>query len=155
MNVDNKKEIGIGVFCLILSAMVLFWSRNFRKDDTIYIYCIVGLLALLGVIRLVSTIVSARKAAAQKSEEAIEPPAKAPFLTRKQIMVCVLFALYVIGLYVFGFVISSVIFMVLIPILMNYRKPIVIVISTLIICAVIYGIFFGYLKLPRLSGLFF
>lgn len=152
ISANSKKDLGIGAFGIIMSALVLFWSRNFKKDDVIYIYCLVALLTLLSLIHLLNTL----KTIKMEKADGIQKQEKAKLLmTKKQFIVCVLFVVYVLGYYVLGFVIASVLLMILIPLLMNYRKPVPILISAVIVVAVIYEIFFGYLKLPDLSGVLF
>lgn len=108
-------------------------------------------LAIMGVIK---TFITSKKAAvAQVESSEIEEPERRLFNIPFSLVSIFSIILYTVGLYVFGFIISSVLFLYLLTQLLGAKKQLVIILLSVILTAVFVWLFSIVLSVPLPRGI--
>lgn len=108
-------------------------------------------LAIMGVIK---TFITSKKAAvAQVENSEIEEPERRLFNIPFSLVSIFSIILYTVGLYVFGFIISTVLFLYLLTQLLGAKKQLVIILLSVILTAVFVWLFSIVLSVPLPRGI--
>ncbi|MEH7237170.1 tripartite tricarboxylate transporter TctB family protein [Bacillus sp. JJ1562] len=113
------------------------------------------LMLVLAIMGIIKTFITSKKAAAaqlEKSKET-EEPEKRIFNIPMSIISILSIILYSVGLYVFGFIISSILFLYLLTQVLGAKKQLVIILVSVILTVFFVWLFSIVLKVPLPRGI--
>lgn len=153
-----REEKILSLALIAIAGGLLFVARDYSKDGT-YVRAILILLMILCAVNFFKQFVRSDKAAAAtddgKKDETMEDRVSEQFLTPKQALLCLATVLYLFGFYIIGFFPSTIIFMLVVPLILGYRKKKYILITAVAMSVLVYLIFFLYLDVYPIDGWLF
>lgn len=149
---DSKRiDIGVGIVLCILSSVIFIYAGSY-KGSGVSQYgpnFFPQTLAVLMFLFSALMIVQALRGHALKG---LEPINKAGFI--RATVTLVLSIIYLVTMQYIGFFISTLIFLYVVMTYIGHEGKFVRAVSSLIVTAIIYGIFRFFLKIPIPEGLF-
>ena len=153
-----REEKILSLALIAIAGGLLFVARDYAKDGT-YVRAILILMIILCAINFIKQFTVSGKTAASTEDdgkmETMEDRRSEQFLTFKQAMLCLAVVLYLLGFYVIGFFPSTIIFMLVVPFILGYKKKKAIIITAIAMTALVYLIFFLYLDVYPIDGWLF
>ena len=149
---DSKPiDIGVGIALCILSSAIFIYAGNY-KGSGISQYgpnFFPQTLAVLMFFFSALMIVQAVRGHALKGLDSINT---AGFI--RATVTLVFSVIYLVAMQFFGFFLSTIIFLYVVMTYIGHRGQVVRIVSSLLVAAIIYGIFHFFLKIPLPEGLF-
>ena len=133
---------------IIISAAVYFLQvkhfPNYAVESTRYAMFLLAVFAILCTLLLVVTLIQKEDGS---RPEWVKSPSKFSYTL-------VLMLVYVFSLKYAGFYVASVVFMIVLATLLGLRRPVLLIICTMLLLAVVYGVFVRFLGVPVPLGIF-
>lgn len=145
----EKTDIGVVTFMYAVCAFFLVMTLALPKKAQVYPLAIITLLAVLNTIYMVQMIVNARKHGVSSGLENFEG-----FLPGQFLPVLAMVVAYLILMYLAGFYLSSLVFMVVCTLFLKVKKP-QIAVSTVVILLLVYFTFTRFLGVHLPQGMLF
>lgn len=149
---DSKRiDISVGIVLCIISSAIFIYADGY-KGRGVSLYgpnFFPQTLAILLFLFSVIMIVQALRGGALKG---LEPINKAGFI--RTVITLGISLLYLLAMQYLGFFLSTIIFLYVVMTYIGHEGKIVRAVSSLIVAAIIYGIFHYFLKIPLPEGLF-
>lgn len=149
---DSKRiDIGVGIVLSIFSSAVFIYAGNYKGagvsqyGPNFFPQSLAVLMFLFSVLMIVQAV----RGRALKGLEAIN---KAGFI--RATVTLVFSIIYLVAMQYLGFFLATIIFLYVVMTYIGHEGKIVRIISSLIVSAIIYGIFHFFLKIPLPEGLF-
>lgn len=149
-NFMTKKLVSLlsGISGIIIAALIYFTQvrkfPSYAVESTRYATFLLIVFAILCYLLLVVTLF-------QKSDGARPVWVKAP---SKFTFTVVLMFVYVLSLEYIGFYVASVAFMLVLAPLLGLRRPLLLITCTVLLLAIVYGVFVHFLSVPVPLGVF-
>ena len=145
----KKTDIGVVGFMYAVCVLFFVMTLKLKKAAQTYPLFIILLLFLLTTLYVIQMVIGAKKNGVTSGLEDF-----ADFLPKQFFPVLILTIGYLVLMYFAGFYISTAVFMVVCLVFLRV-KPIMIVLSTLFVLALVYGAFTMFLGVKLPQGMLF
>lgn len=149
---DSKRiDIGVGIVLCILSVAIFVYAGSY-KGTGVSQYGPNFFPQTLAVLMFFFSALMIVLALRGRALKGLEPINKLGFI--RATVTLVLAIIYLVAMQYLGFFLSTIIFLYVVMTYIGHRGQTVRIVSSLLVTAIIYGIFQFFLKIPLPAGLF-
>ncbi len=150
-----KKEIAF--FCLMfLIALTLAWvSFSYPVSSSVYPRALSVFLIILSFCQLIIIYFKNKKEKRKEIEKNNENNDLTKFFSKNSIIIYIFSGCYLLGVNLFGFYVSTCLFVMSVSFYLNHKNKAVIVIWPVVLCFLVWIVFSWFLHVPTPEGLLF
>lgn len=151
---EKKQNCYASVFFIVASTVGILYTRTMSRSAAKYPLFLLWLILGFSIVLLLKSVIVLKKEKKSINTDNTSNSEKKLF-TLKEFGVILIAIVYVVLLKLFGFVPASAVAFAGLAVYMGYRKWVPLVIITTVSILVIYFIFFKYLNLSYIRGIWF